>query len=353
MLCLGIETSCDETGLALVSDGSLIHSVLSSQVELHDIFGGVVPELASREHYRLIGVLLDQLLNKSHIDIHDLDLICAARGPGLLGSLLVGVNFAKGLALGLGRPFLGINHLHAHIMINALENVLPFPFIGLLVSGGHTVLYRVESPDRFILIGKCLDDAAGEVFDKIGKCLGMKYPAGKFVDMLSQNVESNIKLPRPFLSNDNLNFSFSGLKTAALNHLKNVWQNCNAEIGVNIRMGQRDLKSFCAALNNAIVETLVEKTRRAIKKNQDIKGIVVAGGVAANTTLRKRLRKLGEQFDLPIHCPSPELCTDNGIMIAMGGYFLACSGEVHNLDLETIPKGRKMPEDIYPSTFTE
>lgn len=353
MLCLGIETSCDDTGLALVSDGVLIHSVLSSQVALHDIFGGVVPELASREHYRFIGVLLDKLLLESHTDIHDLDLICAARGPGLLGSLLVGASFAKGLALGLGRPFLGVHHLHAHIMINALNNDLPFPFIGLLVSGGHTVLYRVESPVRFILLGKCLDDAAGEVFDKIGKCLGMQYPAGKIVDELSQDIESNIKLPHPLLANDNLNFSFSGLKTAALNYLKNGVVNFDGECDLKTTMPQKDLKNFCAALNNAIAETLVEKTRRAIKKNNDIKGIVLAGGVAANSTLRHRMSKLGEQFDLPVHYPSPALCTDNGIMIAIAGYFLACSGKVHNMDLETIPKGKKMPEDIYSSPFAD
>lgn len=216
MLCLGIESSCDETALALVEDGRLLGSVLASQSNVHALFGGVVPELASREHYRYVGPLFDELMQRCGTKPADLDLVAAARGPGLLGSLLVGVAFAKTLALGLGAPFLGVNHLHAHLLAVGLEHELVFPALGLLVSGGHTHLYRLESPWRCLLLGRTLDDAAGEAFDKVGKLLGLAYPGGQLLDALARTGAASPKLfPRPYLDNDNLDFSFSGLKTAA------------------------------------------------------------------------------------------------------------------------------------------
>lgn len=348
MLCLGIETSCDDTGLALVEDGMPVHSTLYGQAEIHDIFGGVVPELASREHYRLIGCLFDRLLEESGKKASDIDYVCAARGPGLLGSLLVGTSFAKGLALGLGCPFLGINHLHAHILVNAVENDLPYPFLALLASGGHTVLYRVESPARFIMLGKCLDDAAGEILDKIGKFLGMPYPAGRYIDELSGDCSGSLKLPQPYLINDNLDFSFSGLKTAALQYLKGL-ENQPAWNGTSNLDGAEylELKNFCFAFNHAVVETLVAKTLRAFQRNDDIRAMVIAGGVAANKMLRARFKGLAGHIGRTFICPAPHLCADNGIMIAMAGCLLARLGFRHDFEMEAIPKGRKMPDDFY------
>lgn len=348
MLCLGIETSCDETGLALVEDGRLVHSVLASQADIHSLFGGVVPELASREHYRYIGPLFDELLKQSGVDCQKIDYVCAARGPGLLGSLLVGVAFAKALALGLNKPFLGINHLHAHILVTGLCDKLEWPFLGLLTSGGHTCLYRVEAPGKFVILGNCLDDAAGEAFDKIGKFLGMPYPAGKLIDEFARAGDaSNIEFPRPYLDNDNLDFSFSGLKTAAAQYVdkeygEGIWfaraQKNPAE--------RKKLGDFCAAFNEAVAETLCIKTKRAIKRNRDVRALVVAGGVAANSMLRAKMATLGEKYGLALQCPKPALCTDNGIMIAQAGYLLAREGFCHGLEMETIPRGRRMPDDM-------
>ena len=220
MLCLGIESSCDETALALVENGRLLASVLASQADVHALFGGVVPELASREHYRYIGPLFDELMRRCRCRSADIDLVSVARGPGLLGSLLVGVAFAKGLALGLGVPFLGLNHLHAHLLAVGLERELSFPCLGLLVSGGHTHIYRLEAPWRCLPLGRTLDDAAGEAFDKVGKLLGLAYPGGGLMDALATAGKADAGLfPRPYLDNDNLDFSFSGLKTAAASYL--------------------------------------------------------------------------------------------------------------------------------------
>lgn len=351
MLCLGIETSCDETGLALVEDGRLVDSVLASQADIHSLFGGVVPELASREHYRYIGPLFDELLKKTGIDSHAIDYVCAARGPGLLGSLLVGVAFAKALAIGLNKPFLGINHLHAHILVTGLAEKLPFPFLGLLVSGGHTCLYRVEAPGKFVILGQCLDDAAGEAFDKIGKVLGMPYPAGKMIDeFAARGKAAGLDFPKPYLDNDNLDFSFSGLKTAAAQYVEK-----EHPAGAWFAKAQKDpghgkkLENFCAAFNEAIAETLCLKTQRGLKRHRDARALVVAGGVAANSLLRQKMATLGEKYGLPLCCPAPALCTDNGIMIAQAGYLLARDGFSHGLEMETIPRGRKMPDDMRPA----
>ena len=195
MLCLGIESSCDETALAVVRDGVLLDAVLASQADIHALFGGVVPELASREHYRYLGTLFDQLMQRLDLRPSDLDVVAVSRGPGLLGSLLVGVAFAKALALGCGARFLGVNHLHAHLLAAGLENELRFPALGLLVSGGHTHIYRMESPSRCIVLGKTLDDAAGEAFDKVGKILGLAYPGGKLMDALARQGRADA-LPR-------------------------------------------------------------------------------------------------------------------------------------------------------------
>lgn len=348
MLCLGIETSCDETGLAIVEDGKLVHSVLASQADIHSIFGGVVPELASREHYRYIGPLFDELLEKSGICAQKIAYICAARGPGLLGSLLVGVAFAKALALGLNKPFLGINHLHAHILVAALCAEIPYPFLGLLVSGGHTCLYKVEASDNFITLGTCLDDAAGEAFDKIGKSIGMPYPAGKLIDEYALKGDpAGLEFPRPYLDNDNLDFSFSGLKTAAVQFAEKNNTACTwFERAQSNADELKNLENFCAAFNEAVTDTLCAKTKRALKSNQDVRALLVAGGVAANTLLRAKMHKIADKFSIPLIFPTPNLCTDNGVMIAVAGSLLAQKGFFHGLEMETIPRGRLIPNDM-------
>ncbi len=216
MLCLGIETSCDETALALVRDGVVIADVMSSQADVHALFGGVVPELASREHYRLIGALYDEVLRRAGVTAADIDVVAVARGPGLLGSLLVGMGFAKGLALATGARLVGVNHLHAHLLAAGIAEEIPYPALGLLVSGGHTHIYRMESPRHMLLLGRTLDDAAGEAFDKVAKQLGLAYPGGRTIDELGRKGRATPAMfPRPYIDNDNLDFSFSGLKTAA------------------------------------------------------------------------------------------------------------------------------------------
>lgn len=338
MLCLGIETTCDETGLALVKDGELLEAVLASQAKLHSLFGGVVPELASREHYHYIGALFDELIRRADINFNAIDFIAVARGPGLLGSLLVGMAFAKGLALGLGRPLLGINHLHAHLLANGLSQKLEYPALGLLASGGHTELYRIESPCEFVRLGRALDDAAGEAFDKTGKALGFPYPGGKFVDEMAGKGAINPTLfPKPFLNNDNLDFSFSGLKTAVATLI-----GAKGDVGI----ADREKENLCASFNYAVAVTLKKKMERALRLSKDIRQLWVAGGVAANSMLRCELQNLARKHSLPLLVPEPEYCCDNGAMIAYAGCLAAREGYFHTLELESVPRGRKIPDDM-------
>ena len=352
MLCLGIESSCDETALAVVRDGVLLDAVLASQADIHALFGGVVPELASREHYRYLGTLFDQLMQRLDLRPSDLDVVAVSRGPGLLGSLLVGVAFAKALALGCGARFLGVNHLHAHLLAAGLENELRFPALGLLVSGGHTHIYRMESPSRCIVLGKTLDDAAGEAFDKVGKILGLAYPGGKLMDALARQGRADARLfPRPYLDNDNLDFSFSGLKTAALTYLNE--HPVLVEEGRRVREAGTDSASpalcdVCASYMLAVAETLSLKMEKAFhrERQKGITGIVVAGGVAANTQVRAAMHVLAEKVGKPLLLPSRFLCTDNAVMIAHAGELLACKGYGQGLAFPAIPRGQKLPDDL-------
>ncbi len=352
MICLGIESSCDDTSLALVEDGKLLGQTSSSQVPLHALFGGVVPEMASREHGRLIGFLCDELFAKTKITQEDVDLVAVARGPGLLGSLLVGISFAKAFALGSGANFIGVNHLHAHLLAAGLDEELAFPALGLLVSGGHTQIYRIDAPNKFTILGTTLDDAAGEAFDKAGKMLGLPYPAGKFMDMIGKNaIPEQRMFPRPYLDNDNLNFSFSGLKTAMSSYLaKNPVNTAdwNIKTGVLSTKCTEDklLQKVCASYTLAIVETLLVKTRKALAREKDIKALILAGGVAANSTLRTSMQGLAEQNALRFQVPRIEFCADNGAMIAHLGEILAKQGSYHGLDMQAIPRGQKIPEDM-------
>jgi len=354
MLCLGIETSCDETALALVRDGALVAENLASQEDAHALFGGVVPELASREHLRLLGPLLDDLLPRTGVGLYDIDVIAAARGPGLLGSLLVGLSFAKGLALATGAVLVGVNHLFAHLLAPGLEAGIPFPALGLVVSGGHTQTYLMRSALEFTVLGRTLDDAAGEAFDKAAKVLNLPYPGGASMDALAQRSEPDKSLfPRPYLDNVNLDFSFSGIKTAVANYVA-------AHPGLRLEklMLPGDFKDFlqsgrdlsglsrvCASFNWSVADTLRIKVERALAKAGPVKALILAGGVAANAMIRETMRNVALRNDLLFLVPRPKLCTDNAAMIAYAGEILARAGLCHGLDLEAVPRGREVPWD--------
>ena len=347
LLCLGIESSCDETSLALVADGELRGHVLASQSDLHALFGGVVPELASREHLRFIGALFDELLARSGIGIDALTDIAVSRGPGLLGSLLVGVAFAKGLALGLGLPLHGVNHLHAHLLAVGLKARLSYPALGLLISGGHSSIYRMESPVRMQLLGRTLDDACGECFDKVGNHLGMSYPSGKFVDAAARLGQKRISFSLPYVHNDNLDFSFSGLKTSVISYIDEhcgdlVYQRPVREVNAL----PEAILDLCASFNAVIAQTLVCKLERALAQNRDVTSLIVAGGVAANSIIRDELALFASAHALPLLMPDRALCTDNAAMVAYAGWLMAREGYYHTLAMETIPRGRVIPWDM-------
>ncbi len=348
MLCLGIESSCDETALALVEDGRLTDAVLATQADMHALFGGVVPELASREHYRFIGALFDDLMARSGHRPADINVVAVSRGPGLLGALLVGVAFAKGLVLGTGARLVGVNHLHAHLLAAGLEAPLGYPALGLLVSGGHTHIYRMDAPDAFTALGRTLDDAAGEAFDKVAKVLGLPYPGGKLLDGMAARGTADARLfPRPYLDNDTLDFSFSGLKTAV-----NLYVAEHPAV-LDFPRPLRDpadapqaLCDVCASFNLAVVDTLCAKLERAMRRVPQARHLVLAGGVAANSLLRARLAALAEARGCVLHMPAPALCTDNAAMVAHAGWLLAAAGWEHDLDVEAVPRGRGIPADM-------
>ncbi|MEZ0575012.1 tRNA (adenosine(37)-N6)-threonylcarbamoyltransferase complex transferase subunit TsaD [Halodesulfovibrio aestuarii] len=359
MLTLGIESSCDETAFALVKDGKLLDSVISTQIDIHALFGGVVPEIASREHYRLIGYLYDSLLAKTGIDAAQIENVAVSRGPGLLGSLLVGVGFAKGLVAGTNKKLIGVNHLHAHLLAAGLEQDIKLPALGLLVSGGHTQIFLIRAADDFVELGKTLDDAAGEAFDKVAKMLNMPYPGGKFIDQLGKLAAPDKKrFTRPYLDNTNLNFSFSGLKTAlslyieAHPHLKLPSLNDVDEL-FNGTREVAELAELCASFNFTVADTLRVKMQRAVDQRKEqgdaINSIIVAGGVAANSVIRDTMAEVAKNNKLTLTLPSLSLCTDNASMVAYMGEQLVLKGYSHGLDLDAIPRGRKIPQDYLHS----
>ncbi|MDR1490058.1 MAG: tRNA (adenosine(37)-N6)-threonylcarbamoyltransferase complex transferase subunit TsaD [Desulfovibrio sp.] len=359
MLCLGIETSCDDTSLALVADAEILGVETWSQNDLHALFGGVVPELASREHAKNIGGLFDRLLERTGVRAEDIELVSPARGPGLLGSLLVGVAFAKAFALGSGVRFIGINHLHAHVFAAGLKNRLSLPALALLVSGGHTLLYRVEGPDKFTVLGKSSDDAAGEAFDKAGKMLGLPYPAGRHIDRLAQDgvVQAGL-FPRPHTGKDNLDFSFSGLKTAMWLHvsrhpeLRASFDVQNGELSLpQNRQTRQCLADTCASYRQAVVDCLCLRVEQTLsrRENADMQSIILAGGVAANSLLRLSVGRIAAERGLECNVPPLELCADNGAMIAYLGLLLADMGYEHGLGMRAVPRGTPVPQDMLRS----
>lgn len=330
MLVLGLETSCDETAAAVVEHGSVIRSnIISSQVLVHAEYGGVVPEVASRQHLATVVKVVRQALAVAAVRAEELDGIAATCGPGLVGPLLIGVELGKAMAYALGKPMVGVNHLAGHLAAVFLDREKappPFPHLALLVSGGHTALFRVEGEASTVLLGGTRDDAAGEAFDKVGKLLGLGYPGGVAVDRLAAEGDGGaIRFPRALPRRDDLDFSFSGLKTAAATRLATV----------EYPEG-KELADFCASFQTAVVEVLVRKARYALAR-EGLRHLVVCGGVAANRGLRKALAEAAAQDGFTLHVPPPVLCTDNAAMIALAGTRALRRGERATLDLSVDP----------------
>jgi len=322
LLILGIESSCDETGVALVrSTGNAVPTLLShalhSQIEMHQAYGGVVPELASRDHIRRVLPLATQVLTESGQSLADVDVVAYTRGPGLAGALLVGAGVACALGAALNKPVLGVHHLEGHLLSPFLSADPPeFPFVALLVSGGHTQLMRVDGVGRYEILGETIDDAAGEAFDKSAKLMGLGYPGGPALSRLAEQGDAAaFKLPRPLLHSGNLDFSFAGLKTAVLTQAK--------KLGDELEARKADL---AASTEAAIVEVLVKKTLAALKQTC-LKRVVVAGGVGANRHLRAQLNAACAAAKVRVHYPELHLCTDNGAMIAMAAAMRLQAGQ--------------------------
>ncbi len=310
MYILGIETSCDETGVAIYhSHKGLIHHTLYSQIAMHNEYGGIVPELASRDHIRKLIPLIHKCLDKSQLSKSDINGIAYTAGPGLVGALLVGVSTAKSLAWTWGVPAIGVHHMEGHLLAPMLEDNAPkFPFVALLVSGGHTLLVEVKEIGRYQLLGESLDDAAGEAFDKAAKMLGLDYPGGPLLAKLAeQGSPTRFQFPRPMTNRPGLDFSFSGLKTFTLNTLNNTDKT------------MQDKADIAYAFQQATAETLAIKCKRALKQT-GLNRLIVAGGVSANTKIRQILTTMVQKERAEIYFPRPEFCTDNGAMIAYAGY---------------------------------
>lgn len=331
-LTLGIETSCDETAAAVVADGTrILSNVIASQVDLHQRFGGVVPEIAARKHIETVFPVIDQALRDAGAGFADLDLIAVTYGPGLIGALLVGLQAAKAIAFALEKPLVGINHVEGHIYANMLSHPeLEPPFVCLTASGGHTDLLYVPEFGRYELLGRTRDDAAGEAFDKIARVLGLPYPGGPQISRLAEtgNREA-IGFPRGLSGEDTFDFSFSGLKTFALYYINNARQ----------RGDTINLPDFAASFQWAIVDVLADKVIRAAQF-KGVRRVVLSGGVSANQSLRREVLALAQPLGISVYFPPLDLCTDNAAMIASAGYFKYKAGCSHGWDLNAVPSLR-------------
>ncbi|MEN8171231.1 MAG: tRNA (adenosine(37)-N6)-threonylcarbamoyltransferase complex transferase subunit TsaD [Pseudomonadota bacterium] len=328
MLILGIESSCDETGIALYhGERGLLSHTLFSQVAMHAEYGGVVPELASRDHVRRVLPLITQALEQAGVSRSDIDGVAYTAGPGLIGALLVGASVGRSLAWTWGVPAVGVHHMEGHLLAPMLEETPPpFPFVALLVSGGHTMLVEVQGVGQYTILGESLDDAAGEAFDKTAKMLGLGYPGGPVLAKLAEQGRSDqYRFPRPMTNRPGLDFSFSGLKTFSLT----TWQKSD--------QSEQTQADIACAFQDAVVDTLAIKCKRALKQTH-LKRLVVAGGVSANKGLRQRLALMGEELGAEVYYPRPEFCTDNGAMIAYAGYLRLKAGQTEPLGFGASPR---------------
>ena len=323
ILTLGIESSCDETSVSVVKNGrEVLSNVINSQVPIHEKFGGVVPEIASRNHTEAISDVTARALNEARVKFDDIDAICVTQGPGLVGALLVGVSYAKALSYALNKPLVPVNHIEGHIAANYItyKDLKP-PFLCLLISGGHTYLIHIKDYNDFEILGSTRDDAIGEAYDKVARVIGLEYPGGPKIDMLAKEGEANIELPKTHF--ENLDFSFSGIKTAVLN--------------LHHKTPDINKADLCASFEKATTEVLVENTLKALKELKNINKIALAGGVSANSYIRKQFEKLGKENNIEIYFPELKLCTDNAAMIASAGYYDFIAGKRAELDLNAVP----------------
>lgn len=322
ILCLAIESSCDETSVAIVKNGrEVLSNIISTQIEIHKKYGGVVPEIASRNHVENITFVIEEALEKANVKLEDIDIIGCTYGPGLVGALLVGLSTAKALAYALKKPLVGVHHIEGHIAANYITHKeLTPPYLCLVVSGGHSHLVYVEDYTKFEVLGKTRDDAVGEAFDKVSRAIGLGYPGGPIIDQKAKEGKPIYKLPRTHF--ENLDFSFSGVKTAVLNLV-----NKEKELNIN---------DLCASFEEAVTDVLVENVLRAVEK-LNVSKIAIAGGVSANSYLRERMQKIGSMHNLKVYYPELVLCTDNAAMIGAAAYYNYLDGKISGLDLNAVP----------------
>ena len=327
MLLLSLESSCDETAAAVVRDGrTVLSNIVASQISIHAEYGGVVPEIASRKHLESVSVVVEQALEAAGVGLDRIEGMAVTQGPGLAGALLVGISVAKGLSFGRNIPLVGVNHIEGHLLAVFLEAPVEFPFIALAVSGGHSHLYRVDGIGRYTTLGQTVDDAAGEAFDKVAKLIGLPYPGGVAIDRLALTGNPQaIKFPRPLLHDGTFNFSFSGLKTAVLTHVNKHPE--AREAGIN---------DLAASFQAAVCEVLTKKTAQAIAAT-GIRRLVVAGGVACNSALRRSMADFAEANGVELSIASPKLCADNAAMIAVPGDYYLNHGFQSGFDLDALP----------------
>ena len=319
---LGIESSCDETSVSVVKNGrEVLSNVINSQIKIHKQFGGVVPEIASRNHVDVISQVTNEALKEANLKFEDIDAIACTKGPGLVGALLVGVSYAKALSFALNKPLIGVNHIEGHIAANYITHKeLKPPFLCMIISGGHTHLVNIKDYTEFEILGKTRDDAIGEAFDKVARVIGLEYPGGPKIDKLAKEGKANIQLPQTYF--ENLDFSFSGIKTAILN--------------LNHKNPDINKADLCASFEYTATNMLIENTKKAIKKLNTDK-VALAGGVSANSYIRDQFLNLEKELNVKVYYPEITLCTDNAAMIASAGYYNYLVGNVSDLTLNAIP----------------
>jgi len=323
MLVLGVESSCDETSVAIYDGKNILSNIVLSQIDIHALYGGVVPEVASRCHVENITTVFKEAFKEANLKPEDIDLIAVTEGPGLIGSLLVGINAAKALALAYNKPIVGLNHLAGHIYANQIEGEMKFPLLALLVSGGNTELILMKDHFEFEIIGETLDDAVGEAYDKVARVCGLPYPGGPAVDKKAALGKPVYDLPRVMMHSNDYNFSFSGLKSAVINLVHNAKQ----------RGEEVDMDNLCASFQEAVIDTLAYKTKKAAEE-YGVKQVIIAGGVSANKGLRKRIVETFEGTDVEVSIPPFKYCTDNAAMIACAGYYyFKKTGKTRELDI--------------------